>query len=364
MRLSSIRFASVAVVLAGLLAVAEFGPCVVSGEELNVSDHRPAPEFTGISTWLNSPPLTMAGLRGKVVLVQFWTYSCINCLRTLPYVTKWYETYKDKGFTVVGVHTPEFGFEKETSNVEAAIKRLGITYPVAQDNGFGAWQAYQNRYWPAEYLIDKSGRIVATQFGEGNYQQMESAIARLVGDRLPDAKAEDPDLSAIGSPEMYFGTEKDNNAMVSSQNSHAGERVYSIPGDVPLNRFALSGTWKLSGDNATLQADGGEILLRFRSSKVNLVARQPVTANTIDYGRWSAAAAGDGAGKPALFALQRRRRRARVASDHTKSRTERLHLYVRLELPGPCTQSSPPNDFWPWSHPRGAPSRCALTNVP
>jgi len=278
-------FASIAVTFAALLAAAEFGPCVFGGEELSLSDHGPAPEFTGISAWLNSSPLTMASLKGKVVLIQFWTYSCINCLRTLPYVTKWYETYKDKGLVVIGVHAPEFTFEKETSNVETAIKRFGITYPVAQDNQFSTWNTYRNRCWPAQYLIDKSGELVTTQCGEGNYKLMENAIAGLVGDSLSDVKAGDPDLSAIGSPEMYFGTEENVNgvreerlqgsAIVSSQSSRAGERFYTAPSDVPLNRFAFSGTWKLSEDNATLSADGGEILLRFCAPKVNVVAGSP-----------------------------------------------------------------------------------------
>jgi thiol-disulfide isomerase/thioredoxin len=277
MRMSLSRIIAVVVlVLAILLIVAEFGPSVLGGEQLrDSSDRRPAPEFSGISAWLNSPPLTVTGLRGKVVLVQFWTYSCINCLRTLPYVMKWYERYKDKGFVVVGVHTPEFAFEKVTGNVEAAVKRYGITYPVAQDNQFGTWRAFQNQYWPAEYLIDRSGRIVATQFGEGNYQEMEGKIARLVGNRAPGTKAADPDLSTIGSPEMYFGTEKNDGAIVESQNSRAGERSYTAPDDVPLDHFALSGSWTLSAESATLSADGGEILLRFRAPKVNLVAGSP-----------------------------------------------------------------------------------------
>jgi thiol-disulfide isomerase/thioredoxin len=268
-------FALVMLAIALLLGVAQFGPSVLSGKEPSLSDHRPAPELTGISAWLNSPPLTVASLKGKVVLIQFWTYSCINCLRTLPYVTRWYEKYKDKGFIVIGVHTPEFAFEKQTGNVETAIKRFGITYPVALDNQYGTWNAFQNQYWPAEYLIDKSGKIVATQFGEGNYQQMDDAIARLVGDSLPDAKTDDPDLSAIGSPEMYFGTEKNGGAIVNSQNSRAGERFYTAPDDMPLDQFALSGIWKLSKDNATSSADGGEIFLRFRAPKVNLVAGSP-----------------------------------------------------------------------------------------
>ncbi len=282
MRTSSTKFASVALACAALLAIAEVGPCALNGEELSLSDRGPAPDFTGISTWLNSSPRTVASLKGKVVLIQFWTFSCINSLRALPYAKKWYETYKDKGLTVIGVHTPEFAFEKETSNVETAIKRFGITYPVPQDNQFSTWKAYRNYAWPAEYLIDKSGKIVAIQFGEGNYGKMENAIARLIGASVSDTVPDDPGLGAIGSPEMYFGTEENVNgelkkrlqssAIVSSQNSRAGERSYTVPNDVPLNRFALSGAWKISADNATLSVDGGEILLRFRAPKVNIVA--------------------------------------------------------------------------------------------
>ena len=288
MRTSSTKFVSVALALAALLAVAETGPRALSSKELlgNLSDHGPAPEFTGISTWLNSSPLTVADLQGHVVLVQFWTYTCINWMRTLPYVTKWYETYKDKSFIVIGVHTPEFPFEKETNNVEQAIKRFGIAYPVAQDNRFSTWKAYQNYAWPAEYLVDKSGKIVLIQFGEGNYGKIEKAIARLVGGSVSDTEPDDPGLSDIGSPEMYFGTEEvgvngvlekrpESSAIVSTQSSSAGERVYTAPDDVPLNRFAFSGTWKISADNATLSVDGGEILLRFRAPRVNLVAGSP-----------------------------------------------------------------------------------------
>jgi len=285
MRTPSTKFASVALALAALIAVAEGGPRELSGNELRLSDHGPAPEFTGISNWLNSSPLAVASLEGKVVLIQFWTLSCINSLRALPYAKKWYETYKDKGFTVIGVHSPEFAFEKETSNVKAAIKRFGITYPVPQDNQFGTWKAYRNYVWPAEYLIDKSGKIVAIQFGEGNYGKIDGAIADLVGTGVSDTEPDDPGLGAIGSPEMYFGTEENINgvlerrlessAIVSSQNASAGERVYTAPDDVPLNRFAFSGTWKISVNNATLLTDDGEILLRFRAPKVNIVAGSP-----------------------------------------------------------------------------------------
>lgn len=140
-----------------------------------------APEFTGITHWLNTDtPLTMKELRGKVVLVDFWTYSCINCIRTLPFVTSWYEKYRDRGFVVVGVHTPEFEFEKKTANVENALRQYGIHYPVAQDNDFGTWRAYKNQYWPAHYLIDTEGRIREYHFGEGNYAETERAIQSLL----------------------------------------------------------------------------------------------------------------------------------------------------------------------------------------
>jgi thiol-disulfide isomerase/thioredoxin len=135
-----------------------------------------APDFAGISNWLNSDPLTVQKLRGKVVLVDFWTYSCINCIHTLPYVKDWNQKYKDQGLTVVGVHTPEYPFERDTGNVKTAIRRLGVTWPVAQDNEYRTWNAYGNQYWPALYLIDRKGQIVYTHFGEGDYAQTDAAI--------------------------------------------------------------------------------------------------------------------------------------------------------------------------------------------
>jgi thiol-disulfide isomerase/thioredoxin len=145
-----------------------------------LEDQGPAPGFTGIDKWLNSGPLSIQDLAGKVVLVDFWTYSCVNCVNTLPHVVRWYEKYKDQGFVVVGVHTPEFAFEKSTPNVEAAIQRFGIRYPVAQDNRFATWKAWHNQFWPAFYLVDKSGRVVRQHFGEGEYDQMEQAIKTLL----------------------------------------------------------------------------------------------------------------------------------------------------------------------------------------
>lgn len=235
---------------------------------------RPAPQFEDVR-WLNSPPLQLDELKGKTVLVQFWTFSCINWIRTLPFVKHWNGTYKDKGLVIVGVHSPEFVFEKDTGGVEAAMKHFGVTYPVAVDNNFATWKAFGNRYWPAQYLIDRSGNIVLTQFGEGNYRKMEIAIAGLVGADLLKLKADavdEPDLSYIGTPELYLGSARNADAIAGSQNRGAGTRSYTAPDEAPFNRFAFSGTWTLTGEHATLAADGGGLLLRFDAPKVNLVA--------------------------------------------------------------------------------------------
>ena len=142
--------------------------------------HAAAPDFVGLGNWFNSAPLKLADLRGKVVLVNFWTYGCVNCVNTLPHVTELYAKYKDRGLVVVGVHTPEFPFERSAANVQAALKRHGITYPVAQDNDSRTWDAYRNQYWPAQYVIDQSGRVVLHHDGEGQYEQIDRTIARLL----------------------------------------------------------------------------------------------------------------------------------------------------------------------------------------
>jgi thiol-disulfide isomerase/thioredoxin len=144
------------------------------------STHTAAPNFVGVKAWLNSGPLNITDLRGKVVLVDFWTYGCYNCINTLPHVTRLYDTYKDKGFVVVGVHTPEFPFEKSIDNVQAAIKRYGIRYPVAQDNEYATWNAYHNRYWPAQYIVDRNGTIVFEHAGEGQYEEIERTVQTLL----------------------------------------------------------------------------------------------------------------------------------------------------------------------------------------
>lgn len=167
--------AAAALVIAGWLGFGGNGR-----SEAAFHDYGPAPELTGIDTWLNSGPLKLKDLRGKVVLVDFWTYSCINCIRTLPFVKAWHDRYKDQGLVIIGVHTPEFAFERDTRNVQSALKRFGITYPVAQDNRYATWKAFENQYWPATYLIDKQGRIMGKHFGEGDYAETEAAIQALL----------------------------------------------------------------------------------------------------------------------------------------------------------------------------------------
>ena len=150
------------------------------GAQAEPAPPTPAPEFTGIANWLNAPPQTIAGLKGKVVLVEFWTYSCINCIHVLPHVKQWDARYRDQGLAVIGVHTPEYGEERSTANVRRAIERFGIAYPVAQDNEFATWNAYGNRFWPALYLIDREGRIVYRHYGEGDYEATEQRIRELL----------------------------------------------------------------------------------------------------------------------------------------------------------------------------------------
>ncbi len=180
-----------------LLAIYVFSTGFSASSGPVVADLGKAPEFTGIDHWLNSPPLSMRELRGKVVLVDFWTYSCINCINTLPYVKQWHEKYKDQGLVVVGVHTPEFAFEKSTANVQEAIKRFGIGYPVAQDNAYATWSAFRNQYWPATYLIDAQGRIVYHHYGEGNYAETEAVIQKLLAQRTSQPEDAKP-KSVVG----------------------------------------------------------------------------------------------------------------------------------------------------------------------
>lgn len=238
------------------------------------------PEFTGIASWLNSSALTPASLKGKIVLIDFWTYTCINCIRTLPYVTSWDEKYRDKGFVVIGVHTPEFQFEKDAANVRAAIVRYGIRYPVPLDNDYGTWNAYGNSYWPAEYLFDAEGRLRYTHFGEGEYDRTEQAIQSLLaeeGQRADMALTKDGtvDFSQLASPETYLGYGRMQSFGSVEAAAHDQPRNYSLPNDLSLNVFALGGRWTIGAESIHLEKAPGEIVYRYSASAVNLVLAPP-----------------------------------------------------------------------------------------
>lgn len=234
-----------------------------------------APEFTGISNWINSDPLTMEQLKGKVVLIDFWTYTCINCIRTLPYVTSWYEKYKDEGFVVVGVHTPEFEFEKNTENVINATKQYNITYPVAQDNEYATWDAYNNRYWPAHYLIDANGNVRYVHFGEGKYDETEEAIMKLLEEagNAPTSqstvKLEDQTPREALTPETYLGKSR-SERFASEELLTLGSNTYTPKASIPTDEFAYSGTWDVSSEYSESVKDSS-LLLQFKGNKVFLV---------------------------------------------------------------------------------------------
>jgi cytochrome c biogenesis protein CcdA/thiol-disulfide isomerase/thioredoxin len=243
-----------------------------------LQDHGAAPEFVGNDRWFNSRPLTLRGLRGRVVLVDFWTYTCINCLRTLPHLTAWDRAYRNDGLTIVGVHTPEFAFERDAGNVAAAISREGIRYPVAQDNRMATWDAYANQYWPAEYLIDAVGHVRYVHFGEGEYDETEAAIRALLreagarprGESRPGRGVEP---AAQATPETYLGLAR---AQGYSPPAVAGTVSYTPTPDDRLgpHRFTLGGTWTLSAGSARA---GGRATLtgRVTGKDVYLVMSPP-----------------------------------------------------------------------------------------
>ena len=245
-----------------------------------------APELSGIDHWLNSQPLTLAGLRGKVVLVDFWTYSCINCIRTLPYVESWYRDYGPEGFVVIGVHTPEFSFEHDAGNVAAAIARFGITYPVAQDNEYSTWQAFNNEYWPADYLIDASGHIRDTHFGEGDYLKTADEIRALLAEAgqvalpTPAASEAAPPFIAQETPETYLGSDRADSQAGSPGYPTSGATLFAFPGDLPDDDFALSGTFDVQPQYVSATQSGDRLELSFYARDVYLVmaADSPVPA--------------------------------------------------------------------------------------
>ena len=242
-------------------------------DEARLDDFGLAPEFQAIQAWINSEPLTMASLRGKVVLIDFWTYSCINCLRTLPHVTAWDEAYRDDGLVIVGVHTPEFAFEREVDNVRRAVRDHGISYPVALDPEFGTWQAWQNRYWPAKYFVDRRGHLRYAHFGEGDYEESERVIRTLLAEdgdaALVSREIEDETPTGSQTPESYLGYERIDR-FVGSRIEPNREAEYTIPEFVPLHGLAYGGRWTVEDERIVAGRDA-RLRLHFKGSNVFLV---------------------------------------------------------------------------------------------
>jgi cytochrome c biogenesis protein CcdA/thiol-disulfide isomerase/thioredoxin len=245
------------------------GRCV--HETSRLADLGTAPDFVGISDWFNTRPLSLKQLRGKVVLVDFWTYSCINCLRTLPHLKSWWKHYREAGLEIVGVHTPEFAFEAVPHNVESATKELGVGWPVALDPRYATWKAYGNQYWPAEYLIDKSGHIRNEHFGEGEYGRTERLIRQLLGEP-GSARAELADMTPteLTTPETYLGYEHRLGGYAGSQPVPGRMAAYTAPKNVTQNGWALSGRWRLGPEHTTAGRDA-ELALHFHARDVYLV---------------------------------------------------------------------------------------------
>ena len=250
----------------------------------NVAQGSILSSLSGATAWINSPPLTADQLRGKVVLVDFWTYSCINCLRTLPYIKAWAEKYKDSGLVVIGVHTPEFPFEKDLANVQKAVHDLEVTYPVALDNGYAIWTAFHNQYWPAHYFIDVHGNLRHEHFGEGEYDQSERWIQELLKERtgeqpLPEgivsihaqgAEAA-PDMGEVQSPETYIGYARAQHFASPGGFSQDAAKQYSLPAQFAVNQWGLSGKWIDQGQTAILASSQGKIAFRFHARDLHLV---------------------------------------------------------------------------------------------
>jgi cytochrome c biogenesis protein CcdA/thiol-disulfide isomerase/thioredoxin len=237
---------------------------------VNLPNYGPAPSLSGGGNWLNSQPLTMEKLRGKVVLIDFWTYSCINCLRTLPQLEAWDAKYRKDGLVIVGVHTPEFAFEHVRSNVADAVKRLGVRYPVVQDNDYNIWNAYSNQYWPAEYLIDRSGHVRHAHFGEGEYGQTETLIRSLLGvDRGAKTNVRNETPTGELTPESYIGYSRAER-FVGGKVQPGRPATYAFPATVPQDGLALGGEWTVLQERA-LAGLGAKLRLHFQASKVYLV---------------------------------------------------------------------------------------------
>ncbi len=257
--------------------------------------HGDMPSLGGATAWLNSPPLTPAGLRGKVVVVDFWTYTCINWLRSLPYVRAWAERYGRYGLVVIGVHSPEFTFERDIDNVRWAVTSMRIGYPVAVDSDHAVWRAFANRYWPAVYFVDAQGRVRDRHFGEGRYEESESVIRRLLSDAgvsgLPgepvsvDARGLEvaADWDRLRSPENYLGHERTENFASPGGATPGKGRAYTAPARLKLNHWALAGDWTVESEAAVLNAPGGRIACGFHARDLHLVMGPSAAARSVRF---------------------------------------------------------------------------------
>jgi thiol-disulfide isomerase/thioredoxin len=261
--------------------------------DLPVEGHMPG--FDGATGWLNSEPLTAEGLRGKVVLVDFWTYTCINWLRTLGYVRAWAEKYEDQGLVVVGVHTPEFPFEQDVDNVRQAAKDMRVEYPIALDSDYAVWRAFSNAYWPAVYIADAEGRIRHHQFGEGGYEECERVVQQLLRDAGRDSIADDlvsvaddgfeaqADWANLETPETYLGYEQAQNFASPDGGALDRPRTYVVPDALRLNQWALSGDWTIQSGASVLNGADGGIAFRFHARDVHLVMGPPERDTSVPF---------------------------------------------------------------------------------
>ena len=263
--------------------------------DIDKSQFKKAKDFSKISEYINTKPISLDYLRDKVVLLDFWTYSCINCIRTIPYLNEWYDKYSDKGLVIVGIHTPEFEFEKNSENVKSAVQKFGIKYPVLQDNDKDTWNEYDNRYWPRKYLVDDEGYIRYDHIGEGAYNETEKVIQGLLTERAAhlglkninfntsqnvdtDSRLEsqqDVNFSKIKSPELYFGYEFARAPLGNIEGFKPNQTLfYNLPEkyEIKHNVIYLEGKWKNNPDHMELQSNNGSILLKYNSKSVNIVA--------------------------------------------------------------------------------------------
>jgi thiol-disulfide isomerase/thioredoxin len=243
----------------------------------------------GATGWLNSQPLSTADLKGKIILVDFWTYTCINWLRTLSYIRAWAETYEQDGLVVIGVHTPEFPFEEDVDNVREAVKEMAVEYPVALDSDYGIWRAFDNHYWPAAYVADAEGRIRHHRFGEGEYDELERIIQRLLGvdgdlvSVSPHGFEAQADWANLGSPETYLGYEQAQNFASPAGASPGEGHSYVAPDRLKLNHWALAGDWTLEKRASVLNQADGRISFRFHARDVHLVMGPPERGTSVPF---------------------------------------------------------------------------------